>query len=1693
MRVMTRRFLSSILVLSMFIITIAWVPMVPNATLADSSFELQDDTSPIDMDKQGLDSIEDVVPEDRDPYQLADAAPADGILNPVQVEQSGYAASDNISARTDSFQNLRYDLPLDVAHNWAADLAEVSVWNLEKLYVVNGTYSQGYPGVNVNPNGTIDYYPLGWSANSTDTATYDDDVQLAAYDDSGRQYVMVESQGGKVGQNAFGHEAGTRVVWTQSVQNTPYTEEFLLNFDYFYLRGPLDKNPGVPVAITGNCSITVSIDGTTIWNMSLLTLSQRGIWTDSGVIPISIPSAPASFNFEIGLVIDGLMELDKRYDYDNNGIADGIGNAAYITVYLDDVSFIKAAPPTAEQVQLEFNTGGTSSALTGSLGTYNASITNSSYWTTTPVPVSLTTNTSVSFDYKTRLLSHRFTNSNWRTDISSFGVAYMVDHGVSSDLTFYTYVGYLGDYEDPKMMVVFPDDWENLTISDPFLTDLTSSCTIGESYLTVPTSIIDRLGWWEVKLQSPNYAKSIKSQIQDVGWTDATIFKIENTTRAEITIGTDTETLGSLTDVNVTWFKPSDAIWATELRSGGVLGQIYSSAQVFNSGSSPAGEWWVEVYWSNGTEVAYDMARFEVHHTANLVAEPAEISTDTGLTIKGIVRYTDGDTSDYILDASATLEANWSGSTIPMVAIPAQNWWEANFDTSITGAGDFVIVVYASRPYYDDISCQIVVHSTRVTRLSSPDAPWTAAKWGDIVSLTFNYEAYDYGGDTWGPIINETDISVSANWTAGYWSVTEDITPGIYVMDLDTSVEDVGTLLLNVTFSKPNHQSKIILITLIISPTSSSLSIIEGISARVDLDEPYPLILMFLDYESTPISGANVVVDSMDPSIGLERTAVTEIGGEPGNYSVTLTPHNAGVFTIRFVASKQNSENATAVFVLVVNDVATEVDIPGTGSVEIGLTDVYNTTFRFQMLNGTGIGNAQINITYTGGAADALSWDLADSGLGDYSVEFSSTSSGTYLITIAAFKQYYQSASDAFFLVIREISTNFTCLNGTADLVSFGKDYNLLVSYTNGTGHGLAGANVTIESVTSDSTIEWGTTQPGVPGIYSILLTPQAADTFTILIQAKLDNHQTQFALFTLTATSIATTLSILNASTSISLDQNFTVTLRFQDEDLIGLENAIIIIQNPPTGVAFSQVANLTEGFYQLTITPFEAGTFDIVFSASKDGYQTDFASFTLTATIVQSDLVLASGLSFDSITYKQQYDIVILYTRIDTGQNITGASIEIQTSTSGLQWDYSEGINGGYLITLDPQKAGNWTLYISASLDNHELSSTQFRLEVKPISININFVTELSAMENRPFDILIKLTDDRTNDTIDDALVWYRFSVSKAGLFREMNSTGVAGEYFATVSVPLFANAIYRLEINVEKENYVLDEIVDVPFVITSNFIERNSMIITASSGVSASLVIFFVALRIISTRRKKQIECDIKNKRRFEDADNIIGVIVMHKKSGIPIFSRIVKGGFDEGIVAAFISAVTHFREEFDMMAEDTMTVIPISDIIRAVQTRNLICAFVTLRSASMEHNRKMESFGMQVSTYLDDFYTESTPSGVLDSRIVEILDYVFEETMDGHLIKFYKAKEEDRQFPRRYRLLQQLLEDLETRHCSRPIHLAQGVATFGVSEAHGCTLVLEAIEKDLIEQCEDHESTVEELDFVDFFKKPKNNEE
>ncbi|MDF1540013.1 MAG: hypothetical protein P1Q69_14040 [Candidatus Thorarchaeota archaeon] len=629
-----------------------------------------------------------------------------GIIEPLVVEQRGYVSTGTASVRNDLTLNIEDSLPIDATHSWIGSVASAEIYDLEKLYALNGTFDDGVPGVNVNPNGSVVYYPLGWTSNSTNTGTYPYDILKSSYYSSDSQYVQVESVGGKVGQDSYGHAAGNSVVWTQIIQNSPYTEDFVLNFDYLYLRGPLDGPTGTE--LIGNCSLALFIDGLNVWNMSLLLLSQKEVWYNTGNIPIHFNEVPSVFTLGIGLIINESLVLDYVHDdYDGDGYIDDIEDCAYITAYLDDVSFMALTPPTPESIEMTFNAGAGFATIAGTSGSGTAAVSNSSYWDADTLDISFTSNTTISFTYDVSLLCHRFSNSTWTNEISSEGSAYQIVCGGISQVETFAYIGSAAEYTNNSLTLGFPCDWDNITVYDPFLTDSTKDCLVQTNNVTIPDSLFSRLGWWRFVADTPNYVNNLQTQISGpstLDWTNETIFRSTNYSRVTLEIGTDMQEPSSLSDVELFWYMPNGTLWFSEIvnsMSGNILN---SSFLTFGYDNTTAGLWNVTVFWENGTELAFDVMNFEIHHQAQLIAENVMIETNVGTIITNMVRYVDIETMAYIMDAGSDIVANWSASVITFLPNPVHNWWEANFNTSLIGGGYYSVRVNASGTYYDDAS-----------------------------------------------------------------------------------------------------------------------------------------------------------------------------------------------------------------------------------------------------------------------------------------------------------------------------------------------------------------------------------------------------------------------------------------------------------------------------------------------------------------------------------------------------------------------------------------------------------------------------------------------------------------------------------------------------------------------------------------------------------------------------------------------------------------------------------------------------------------------------------------------------------------------------------------------------------------------------------------------------------------------------
>jgi len=884
--------------LRVFVMLLLLLPSAP--ILMQSSIDSFDNGFVIDSNKRPL--IEDaktIEVQQPDKVQvLSDShgspLPAAGTLNPVQIEQSGYYSTGNISARTDTFVGTENAFPIDSDHEWIASTAEIDVWNIERLYVVNGTFDQGIPGYTLNPNYILDVYPYGWSAMSNNTDS--DQTQLVSYVDSGRRYTSVQNQAEVTNnpQHIFTHFAGTNVLWNQTIDIAPYTDEFVLSFDYLFLQGLL--NP----IFSGDFFLEVLVNNVSIHSVDLPSLAERGTWYSTGEIPITVAVPPGLTSFMIGLVINNTMVVDGDNDYDLDTFPDGAPNTQVITVYIDDVSFVAATPPNCDDIALEFSVNESITSIVGTLGTGFGQIVNQSYWDMSLLSFSLQSNTSVSFDYNARLLNHRFLGSSATTDILNQGVAYTIESGESGKLEMHTYLGFIGVYEELTLRIYHASDWQNFTVLNPFLSDVTSSCTLSNKTIIVPESVLDTLGWWKVTCDAPNYASSAVVERYDSGWINESIFHSNDVARLSVSLGTSTETPILSNPINFTWALPNCTTWYESSTTGGVDGNASSSSVTFGPTNTTAGIWGVIYHWSNGSELAYDCANFALHHTAILESVYSDnLEILVGQPVSVFLTFRDVDNGLYILNDGATVVGNWSGGNVTFVADIVKNWWQADFDTGLLGPGDYAVSIVSAAPYFETIPLVITIKLQSLTNLDPPAGPLTPLIYGRQYSYDFFYSMAHNGTGL-------DDASVNITEDGSQWASIENTGGGHY--ELIMTPLATGDYSIRITFSKVGYETEWHVLSFLVNPVPIEVKSISNLVAL----ERTPLNIEVSIAESdtdNPVTGANVTLGVYRPGdviyfySEMEETAT-------GNYSVTLQmpKSETGTYTVRISVEKDNHE-----------------------------------------------------------------------------------------------------------------------------------------------------------------------------------------------------------------------------------------------------------------------------------------------------------------------------------------------------------------------------------------------------------------------------------------------------------------------------------------------------------------------------------------------------------------------------------------------------------------------------------------------------------------------------------------------------------------------------------------------------------------------------------------------------------------
>ena len=1231
-----------------------------------------------------------------------------GVINPVSILESGYQTTELKKARTDTGTNTVGNISIDEANGWFVNNTNVEVTNLQRLYGLNGTFDDG-----TDP----------WSS-----YTYDGggNTQINYYNSTG-EFIVCKNMGqyNPGGGGSYVHSEYSEAGWEQVVTNTPEALSFRMKFNFRYVTGPLD--PEGDDTFTGDIGVFWQLGGEGYY-YAMQEYDSRETWYSVNHV-FSVDPGTNSFSIYVGLYIGGgdvRVYINNDYDDDPLGEPDGEENAQNVTVYIDNIEFTSTTAPSFGDVGLTFHAGSLSAPITGT-GTGTAIITNPDYWITDPLEYQISATANVIFTYSVTSLFHRYINSSWTTDLGKNGVAYSVTSSLSSDLKFYTYVTQPSGYYDATIDITYPNDWENTTIWDPLMNNITDLCSIATGLIHVPTSELSRSGWWEVNLNSLNYAKNVSVQVFDQGsshWSENSLFRPGNDTRVEVEIGTPTVTPAGGNPVNITWYQPDETPWALDSISTMISGSVTSSTWRFGSVNTTAGEWAIDVLWTNGTEIAFVSVSFDLYHSASIVATYPLIETDYGLTISNLITYKDADTNDYLLDDSVTIEANWSSTIVSFTQNYAKNWWEADFDTAQVGGGQFLVIVTASRPYFDPVSTEFIVRSFYESSLQISNAPSPIERGlNEIFTAQINYEFLNGTGI---PGAAPT-ITFSGPGGGLSWHSFVDNDNGHYSVDIVCDI--AATYEVTITLSKPYHYNASDSFILIIGKTGTELEVLNGTADVVNFGNSYRLVVEYRNSTGHGLSGADLEIVSITPETGLINGSFTPITG--GYYEITLTPTTTGTYSVVISASLFNHETQYVTFTLTGVVIPTILSSnPSSTTVAVNESFTLQLLFQDESLNPIDLAS----ITVVNSPSGITISNATSIGSGLYNVTVRSSEIDVYNLLFRASADNYQSSIVGFTLSVTAIPTMLDILNAGSIPVENGLNeiFTVQLNYELLNGSGVAGASLGVIFTGPQEGLSWTNFIDNYNGLYSFDITCNVSAIYGVTITLSKAYHYNTSDAFTLIIGETGSELQLLNGTVDVVLfGDNYTLVVEYRNSTGTGLPgaNLQVVTITPAVGLNHTGFSHLYDGYYQITLTPTAAGAFSVVISASILNHETQYATFTLTATGIPT--ILTSLPSSASIALDQNFTVQ-LNLQDESLNPIDAADFTVTIPPSGLAISdvIPLGIGTGlYNITLTPLTIGTYNVLFRSSADNYQSASAAFTLIVTEIETRIEFEGEVSS----------------------------------------------------------------------------------------------------------------------------------------------------------------------------------------------------------------------------------------------------------------------------------------------------------------------------------------------------------------------------
>ncbi|MFW9781785.1 MAG: hypothetical protein ACFFFB_05820, partial [Candidatus Heimdallarchaeota archaeon] len=411
------------------------------------------------------------------------------------------------------------------------------------------------------------------------------------------------------------------------------------------------------------------------------------------------------------------------------------------------------------------------------------------------------------------------------------------------------------------------------------------------------------------------------------------------------------------------------------------------------------------------------------------------------------------------------------------------------------------------------------------------------------------------------------------------------------------------------------------------------------------------------------------------------------------------------------------------------------------------------------------------------------------------------------------------------------------------------------------------------------------------------------------------------------------TNLQILESDYNIELHANGTIKFKLTDFDGDGIDGALVNISI--SNNSLYSISNLVGGFYNIEFSTLfidDIGIYQLSINFSAVGYEPQYY-------IYQFQIIEQSVNLTTQVNYLNILENSLIETTFNEVINISARAISnidrdfltggVITFISGThQENLTETINYWHNISItcspDNFAFGINFAYLQFEHPNYRTATFGFQLLINQIEISVDpvsFEDSLTAEIGETINIEVELSDPNTSELIEGATITFVWEYG----YGMINQTA-PGIYQTNVKLPDGLRGNYRFDLTItpngtiyKSRSYSFIVVIGEP-IPGGNGSPRDLLIWLIIIGILVSVASVLGALSLRSyviLPRKRRKEADLfANTQKFKDLRNIQAIVIIHRLSGIPFYSKsysILEKQKKE-LFSGFIQAITTIGEEF-----------------------------------------------------------------------------------------------------------------------------------------------------------------------------------